>query len=351
MFITLGIILLVMCAVACKKDKMTEPPANQDQEILNYDYQTNLVVQKIKMFDSQLKAVRQGIGRSDVYLDVDSVVWNVESLFNATYSSPEKHYSDKKIQTLTFYVDTYNDMLSMNDVAALYDDIKMSVREAYSNDGFVSDKSLLSIFVDKKECRSGMSEVKVVVVSGRTSNKPTDVKPVLFGPFDVDECWYYGENGGSCDDPYLLTDAAELIEDTINYIYGYKADDEGDFRNIYVNLQTISLAGNEFKDKTGKESYLFYKQNCDDDELYLDVNELNKYYYAEVDVILNVLPNSSEYSASIPDNWVFMEVDINGVQGVVDDKDTYMHNNYIFYGTKYCVSKNEFGTHKDLLSD
>ena len=85
------------------------------------------------------------------------------------------------------------------------------------------------------------------------------------------------------------------------------------------------------------------------EELYLDANELNEYYYAEVDVIMNIVPNDPKFSSTMPEDWIFMEVNIDGVSAYNDNGPAYMHNNYIFYGSKYSVSKDEFGIQKDLL--
>ena len=343
-----GVILTVICLVSCKKDNLAAPPINNKVE--HYDSKTNLVVQRIKRFDSQLKEIKNGTCRSESYIDIDSAMWNIESLFNTTYAFPEKKYVEKTIQELTFSIDTYNDMLSMNDVALLYDNIISSVRDAYRNDGFTTNKGLMSIFLEPEEKRSGDLSVKAVVVTGKTADYQENHEFILFGPFDKNACWYYGEYGGSCDDPTIITDAAELLEDTINYIHGYKPEEKLNHRNIYVNLLSVYLKGDEYKNPSGTDYYLFYKENCATEDLYLDANELNEYYYAEVDVIQNIVPNDPKYSSTMPDDWVFMEVNIDGVSAYLDNgNQAYMHNNYIFYGSKYSVNKDEFGTQKDLL--
>lgn len=343
-----GAAVISAVLVACKKDKLTEPPIKIN-ETASYDSETNLIVERIKRFDNQLKEIKKGVYRSDAYVDIDSAIWNIESLFNTTYSFPEKKYVEKTIQELTFDIDTYNNMLSMSDVSLLYDDIVSSVREAYRNDGYVSDKGLMSIFVEKEDVRSGGVAVKVVVVSGKTDCQQHEYEPILYGPFDKDACWYFGEYGGSCDDPTIITDAAELLEDTINYIHGYKPEDEYGRRNIYVNLLSVYLRGDEYKNPSGTDYYLYYKENYEEDDLYLDANELNRYYYAEVDVIMNIVPNDPNHSSLMPEDWVFMEVNIDGVSAYQDSGPACMHNNYIFYGSKYSVEKDEFGTQKDLL--
>ena len=342
------IFTLVMVFMSCKKDKLTEPPLNNNQVVTTYDFKTNQVVQRIKKFDNRLKEVKQGIYRSNELVNVDSAMWNIESLFNITYASPDDNFVDKKIQELSFDVKLIDNKLSIVDVGNLYDEIIMSVREAYRNDGFTDNKSLMSMFIEKEEVRSDGLKVKAVVVSGRTDQQQHNYEPVLHGPFDVGSCWYYGELGGSCDDPYLLTDAAELLEDTINYYHGYKPNKYPNCRNIYVNLTSIPLEGNEYWCNATQDYSIYYKVNCDKEDLYLDANDLNEYYYSEVDVIKNRVPTDPLYASLFDDDYVFMEVNIDGLRAYRENV-IHQHKNYIFYGTPYSVKNNEFGTQKNLL--
>ncbi len=351
--IIIGVITLTAVFVSCKKDRLTEPTVKLgEKEEQIYDSKTDLIVGRIKRFDNQLKEIRNGTCRDVKYIDADSALWNVESLFNATYSFPDENYVDKKIHELYFEIDIDNNMLSMNDVSNLYDDLIKSVREAYQNDGFSDKKGLLSLFVDKDESRSDKLGVKVVAVTGRTDNHQVEYKPFLHGPFDYKSCWYYGEYGGSCTDSDILTDAAELLEDTINYYHGYKPDKILNCRNIYVNMAYISLKGNEYWSESNKDYYIFYKENCDEDELYLDGNKLNQYYHNEVKVIKELIPNDPKYSSLFTEDVVFMEINIDGSKMYgVNNIPTYNHQNYIFYGTRCVVTKDDLGSPIDLLNN
>ncbi len=349
--LVLSSVVITMAVVACKKDKLTEPPATKIQEPSYYDSKTSHLIQRIKTFENQMNEVRYGTIKSDSYMEIDDAIWNIESLFNTTYSFPEKCYVEKKVQELSFQIETSGDKLLLRDINSLYEEIVESVREAYRSDGFVTDKGLMSIFVEKGETRSGKLDVKVVVVSGRSADYQDDITPILYGPFSSDACWYFGEYGGSCDDPTIVMDAAELLEDTINYFHGYRSENRYGYRSIYVNLLSVYLKGNEYKNKSGDDYYLFYKEDCEMEDLFLDVNKMNSYYYAEVDVIKNIVPNDPKYSSSMPEDWVFMEVNIDGVSGYENYKQNYAHNNYIFYGSKYSVKNDEFGMQKDLLHD
>ena len=113
-------VLLSVGFVACKKDKITEPLTNDEKQEI-YDSKTNQIVQRIKRFDNQLKEIKQGTYRGDNYINADSAIWNIEALFNTTYSFPDKKFVEKKVHELSFEIDVNNDMLSMKDVNELYD--------------------------------------------------------------------------------------------------------------------------------------------------------------------------------------------------------------------------------------
>ena len=343
-------VLLSVGFVACKKDKITEPLTNDEKQEI-YDSKTNQIVQRIKRFDNQLKEIKQGTYRGDNYINADSAIWNIEALFNTTYSFPDKKFVEKKVHELSFEIDVNNDMLSMKDVNELYDEIITTVREEYRNDGFTHDKALMSLFVSKNETRSGRLCVDVVAVTGKTDNHQIDYKPFLHGPFSYDACWFFGEYGGSCDNPDVLTDAAELLEDTINYYHGYKPQECSNRRNIYVNMIYVPLKGNEYWDKNNNEYYIFYKEDCDKDELYIDGNKLNHYYQNELKVIKEFVPKDSEFSYMFADDVMFMEINIDGMTTSEANSTIYNHQNYIFYGTNCSVKQDEFGSPIDLLNN
>lgn len=351
--IAIGVFALMLSLSSCEKDKFTEPSTNigNDKDEVVADAKVDRIVQRIKRFDNQIKEIKNGAYRGDEYMNADSALWNIESLFNTTYSFPDKNYVEKKIHELSFNIDVDNDLMSMKDVCTLYDQIVASVKEAYRNDGISSDKGLMSLFVEKGESRSGKLTVKVLAVTGRTDCHQIDYKPHLFGPFDSDECWYYGGYGGSCDDPYILNDAAELIEDTINYKYAHRPEIKHNYRNIYVDAFYIMLNGNEYWDQNSNDYSIFYKINCDKEELYLDGNEMNRYYYNEVELIKNDIPNDPAYSSLFVEDVVFIEINIDGSEIQTGNDVIYNHQNYIFYGSPYLIENKVLGNPVDLLKN
>ncbi len=339
---------LVVVFVSCKKERLTDPHVSQSQD-KDMSLRTEAIVKRIKSFESNLNNIKRGVG-DDTYIDVDSAMWNIEALFNSTFSMPDEKYEEKRIQELTFDIGVRRDnRLSMREVNVLYEDIIRSVKEAYINDGIDENKGLMSIIVDKEVGTTRSAKLKVTVVTGRTSTVKEPTMEVYFGgPFALDGCWYYGEFGGSCDDPFLLTDAAELLEDALNKYCGdtLPADE---YKNIYVDLTMISLKGNEYKGADG-DSYMFYKENCAPEELYLTGKELNEYYYWEKRIILNEVPSDSRFASVMPSDPSFIEVNIDGLSQMGGVNTIYYHHHDILYGTKCVVSRYVMGTTKNILN-
>lgn len=345
-----GVVIIAISAVSCKKDKLTEPLEKVSDEF-EYDTQTKKIVQRIKKFDEQIKNVKQGLYKRNELVDIDSALWNIESLFNATYSSPDEYYVDKRICEISIGVNMSDaNQISIEEACRLYDNIMLNVRDAYREDGIDSNKGIMSIFVGMDDGDSRTHEVKVVVVTGKTAHNPNANELFLNGPFEKDACWYYGELGGSCDNPDTLYDAAELIEDAVNYYHGYKPEKNPYCRNVYVNMACIALAGNEYLNGSN-QPYIFYKENCPKEELYLDGNDMNYYYHNEVHVISNLVPKDPKYTQLFTDETIFMEVNVDGTQAYSNDVNIHKHDNYIFYGSRYSVTKDEFGAVKNLLNN
>ena len=149
---------------------------------------------------------------------------------------------------------------------------------------------------------------------------------------------------------YATPFAAELIEDAVNYYHGYKPEKNPYCRNVYVNMACIALAGNEYLNGSN-QPYIFYKENCPKEELYLDGNDMNYYYHNEVHVISNLVPKDPKYTQLFTDETIFMEVNVDGTQAYSNDVNIHKHDNYIFYGSRYSVTKDEFGAVKNLLNN
>lgn len=351
-----GLALVVLLAVgtavylaACKKEIVTPINNIGSDYYPGYTDKARNIAGKIMKFKRQL-IDKEKVSRSGLSMPVDSVIWNVEALFNAEYAFPERKYLETVKQDLEFfvYVDE-NDEAPFGVVADLYDEITASVRQAYANDGISNEKSLMAVVVDKGEIIGNRVNLNVRVVSGKmeTGNMVKDPVPGPFGPRD---CWYYGEYGGTCDDPSVFGDAAEIIEDSINYYYRGTSVPQTGFRNLNFGMFMVSLDGGEYFDENG-EPYLYWYNSNENPQLYLNGDLLNYYYTRELEVLLHLLPTDLMAQNMLPEIPAFIEVDIVGMMGYIGNGSYYHHRNYVIYGSKVAIPNQELPPLRDLLNN
>ena len=351
----ISVILLLALGIAiylaaCKKDIVT--PINNmsghEGDVSGYTEEAKAIVSKIRRFREQLDNKDEVI-RSGLSVPVDSVVWNIEALFNAEYTFPDRKYSQTVNQELDFYIDLdRSGEVSFNVVADLYDDVTASVRQAYSNDGITADKSLLAVAVEKEYVVGDRAKIKVYVISGKVDHK-NSVYDLTQGPFQPDDCWYFGEYGGTCDDPSVLGDAAEMIEDTINYYYRETSVPQRGMRRLHYSLFNVNLEGNEYLDDDGVPYIYFYSVNGEP-PVYLDHEMLNYYYNREVEVLMQILPSDPIYHDLMPEAPVFINVDIVGLLGYVGNGSYFHHKNYVVYGCGLIIPSQVLPEPVDLLN-
>ena len=348
-FVLLMALGVAVYFAACKKEIIT--PINNIGQVNDYPGYTDeakALAGKIMKFKSQL-IDRENVTRSGLYMPIDSIIWNVEALFNAEYAFYDRKYLETVRQELEFFVDVdANNEAPFGVVADLYDDITAAVRQAYSNDGIGYDKSLMAVVVDKGETVGNRVEIKVHVVSGKMETNST-VKDPITGPFSSRDCWYYGEYGGTCNDPSIFGDAAEIIEDSINYYYSGTLVPQPGFRRMNTGMFMIALDGSEYYDEDGNP-YLYFYDVDSDPPLYLGGDLLNYFYTRELEVLLHLLPTDLVAQNALPMAPAFIEVDIVGLMGYVNNSSYYHHENYVIYGCKWTIPSQELPPLRDLLN-
>ncbi len=353
--IYISLVVMLMAGItiyfeACKKEIVT-PIINSNSLGENhpiYTEEAKLVAGRVREFKRQL-ADKEAVMRKDVDMPIDSMIWNVEALFNAEFANPERRYLKTVTQELELSIDVSgDDKVAFGDVAEFYDDITDAVRQAYVDDGFTTGKSLKAVVVEKGETVGDTRKINVYVVSGEADDDNSVRDPVT-GPFGPGDCWYYGEYGGTCDDPTVFGDGAEIIEDSINYYYGGTIVPQPGFRSLNFGMYRVPLKGNEYIDENG-EPYLFFHNINENPSLYMDDQMLNYYYLRELEVLLHLLPEDSLKVGVLPIIPAFIEVDIIGQFGFVDDGNYYHHMNHVIYGSKMAIPSQELPPVRDLLN-
>lgn len=322
---------------ACRKNPVT-PIINNNPTSLddpNYTPEARMIVRKINKLKTQL-VDKEYLTKGDSYLSVDSAIWNVEALFNASYTFPDRKYKETVKQDIELLVDANaNDEVLVSSEANLYDEIIAAVRQAYANDGIDCDKSLMAVDIERGDKVGDKISIKAHVISGRVDNNAM-IKDPDDGPFGPGDCWYFGEYGGSCDDPSAFGDAAEVIEDSINYYFRGTCVPNSGYRSLNLNIVRIFLDGNEYVDVDGNYYAYFYSLNGNT-PYYLNYTLLNYYYNRELALILNIVPSDPVFQGLWPTCPAFLEVDIMGLIGNVGNQSCAYHKNAITYCSKVMI--------------
>jgi len=342
-FVVLFVMTIIAYFEACKKE-VIKPVTSTVASVECQDYTDDArkIVGKIKTFRAQM-ADKECLMRSGECMPLDSVIWNVEALFNATYTFPDRKYVETVKQELNFFV-AINEKgeVPLSVVYDLYEDVTEAVRQAYAGDGISTDKSLMAVVVSKGEIVGNTAEVKVLVVSGKVASGGENDMPQ--GPFGPGDCWYFGEYGGTCDDPSVFGDAAEILEDTINYYYGGSTVPQIGFRTLNFSMKKVVLEGNEYYDENGMP-YIFYHTFGENPNLYLDYEDLNWYYHRELLVLLNLEPTILMNEDLLPIMPTFLSVDIEGLI----NNGHYCHKNNIIYCSSVMIPEEAFGPVIEIL--
>ncbi len=289
-------------------------------------------VSKIVNFKQKVKYLRENPDfKSGESMEADSVIWYMETLFNATYSFADEHYQKTKVDTATVQIDIdENNEASLDDMASTFDEIINIVTQFYYACEF-SQKGFLLLDLREAETTNNKLIISLRSVIGEKDGD--------WNPFGPDDDWWFGELRGKCDWSNPGTDAAEKIQEAININKPLVSPPPG-YRFIYSDYEQIELFGHEYENNNG-EKLIFYIENENGNFTINDKcivpNEMNFYFFGEQEVIYNILP--IDYNK--PSNWIFMECDIDGLQednpnsGYIP---SIHHNNELTYALRHMIA-------------
>ncbi|MEZ5198065.1 MAG: hypothetical protein R2764_17250 [Bacteroidales bacterium] len=96
------------------------------------------IINKIVTFRNKVAYAKENPGyKSGETMTSDEAVWNLETLFNASYGFPDEQYGKTKTDTTILQISTdENGDVLLDDVVAKYDEIIAVVTQYYYNSGF-----------------------------------------------------------------------------------------------------------------------------------------------------------------------------------------------------------------------
>ena len=310
----------------CNKERVS-PSQNGDNQT------SRNPIEQLRTFRKQIETVKANPEtKSSETLTIADALWDIENNFNLSYSDAESYYSQTREHEFTLYLPTNNDQQALvSDVVNLYTQVTEQARDAYANDGF-EQKGFISLTIKETEATDGLLSV---TFSGKTGEKCPYNPPIAHvdGPFDENDNWLFAAPMGKCDDPDIPSGADEQLQEHLyaELIEPY-VDNNAGFRNIYIDRKRVVFDGTTYPG-------VYY--NTDPNDLCIEHEYMNDYYYTERQIITQTIPNQYHLIGYSPVSIAIGGIELNG--------NAVTHRNEIEYGIRMEVSKDEFGEIEDLL--
>ena len=286
-------------------------------------------VSKIVNFKQKVDYIRENPHyKSGESMEVDSVVWYFEALFNAKYAFTDEQYikTETKTDSLSIGINLNNNV-DMDEIANAYDEFLTKVKSMY-NQSTLNNKEL--ILLDLEISRTGISEA---VINIRPVFGEKGIMTINYDPFDDDDYWYYGEFKGDCDlSVYEDTDAAQKIAGAVMANRPIFLPCPGCYYT-YSDIDTVNLEGYEYQNSNG-EYLIFYivrpDGNFTPDDKCLEPDEMNFHFHGEETVIYEILEPEL--------NKTFMSCELEGKQDWDGDSNPRIrHHNKLYFGIMHLV--------------
>ena len=164
-------------------------------------------------------------------ITLDKAIWNIEALFNLTYSYPELSYGHTVTADSMLYlpVQAGNSVL-LTDLTVFYGQMYEAVRAIYHGID-LDNKQFLVLDVEAGERHGNLQAITLHSAQGSVKGTlATPPSPPQNGPFPPGISWWYGENGGNNQGNFWLEkDAADTLTSMLNYWLVPKAPENYDY--------------------------------------------------------------------------------------------------------------------------
>ncbi len=290
--IGLGLIMLMTnCTKEATETKKAENPLTQNNVKIG-----NL----IKAFKSKVAHYEQFPDlKSSEKVSVDTAQWLLEATMNYSHAFPNEFYNEFETDSVMITLQRNADgSVNMDELTQKYNEMKQAVSDIYHQVEY-TDKGLAVVDLKTSTISETQLSLNAQTITGNKGIKPPP--PVMGGPFQQGDNWWFGEFGGSCSgNGPTGSDAADQL-----YIELLKQFPELETNSYSVNLFNFSIEGgdsrirrtawNDIEDN--HLDYLLYFSStavgpCGNDTLCVEWNEMNLYYSFLKHLIFNYLPQN-----------------------------------------------------------
>lgn len=278
-------------------------------------------------------------------MTLDEAIWNIEALFNLTYSYPELSYGRTETADTVLYLPVGADnTVLLTDLTVFYGQMYEVISDIYHSIELDS-KQFIILDVELGERHGNQQAVRLQSIQGSVKGiQPPTPQPVVWAPFAEGPAWYYGEDGGMINGMLEgQMDATDTLANKLNAFLVPKAPHGQAY--IFSDITKKELPSNyliPFSHNFYQGEYCeFYIVNAEEDDKWLNTSQMNFQYYGERHLILNILPDyEDESQGPIPSDFKLYIVTIDDYQYSSDQGLTIGHHTKAYYGQRETIYYN-----------
>lgn len=291
-------------------------------------------IQELRDFRKHIEQVNAHPNtKDDATLSLEQALWDVENLFNLTYTDAEQYHTGRCDHEFTLLLPLSGDHeVSVQDVVELYAQTVEQARQALSSEK-ATQREFITLSIKETEESEGMLRV---CFSGKTGTRTNYTPPQyhVAGPFDTDDNWMFASPLGKCDDPDIPSGADEQLQEKLfDTLIGITECTPGT-RNVYLNRRTFIFDGSNYPG-------IYYNDNLE--QLCIPYYDMNLLFKGELNLISRRIPELYHLEEYSP-----LSICIQGIH--TDDHHAVTHQNEVEYGIRLQVLTDEFGEVEPLIT-
>lgn len=320
---------MAITTVSCKKEQTTTDTA-----------QGEATLARIMDFKQQVDYYKANPDVKDgEAVTLDEAIWNIEALFNLTYSYPELSYGRTETADTVLYLPVGADnTVLLTDLTVFYGQMYEVISDIYHSIELDS-KQFIILDVELGERHGNQQAIRLQSVQGSAKGiQPPTPQPIVWAPFADGPAWCYGEDGGMIGGAFEgEKDATDTLANMLNAILVPQAPHGQAY--IFSDItkkelpSTLQIA---FSHNFYQGEYCeFYMENATEEDKWLSTSQMNFQYYGERHLILNILPDyEDESQGPIPSDFKLYIVTIDDYQNSSDQGLTIGHHTKAYYGQR-----------------
>lgn len=286
--------LATVLLTGCKKDDSTTTAA--DAPTADELARGEATLAKIMDFKQRMDYYKANPAIKDgETVTLDEAIWNIEALFNVTYSYPELSYGRTVTADTILYLPLQADnTVLLTELTVFYGQMYEVISDIYHGID-LDNKQFIILDVEEGAPAGDHLPVTLHSVQGAVKGTPPPIpEPQMWMPFAEGISWYYGEDGGNNMGIYPNNiDAADTLTRLLNATLVSKAPHG--FSYYYTSTVTKELRNDDHHEYTNSHypncgPYSeFYKENPTAEEKWMNSDMMNFHYFGEKQLIMYYL--------------------------------------------------------------